>query len=83
MTAMAQRLNALNLSQGFPDFPAPPDLLQASAKQLWMDITNMHQVMVYSAYVEEVAKLFVQRDQLKFDPVTGNHHYPRCNHWYF
>ena len=29
MTAMAQRLNALNLSQGFPDFPAPPDLLQA------------------------------------------------------
>jgi hypothetical protein len=24
MSAMAQRLNALNLSQGFPDFPAPP-----------------------------------------------------------
>ena len=29
MTAMAQRLNALNLSQGFPDFAAPPALLQA------------------------------------------------------
>ena len=29
MTAMAQRLNALNLSQGFPDFAAPPALLNA------------------------------------------------------
>ncbi|MEL1599422.1 aminotransferase, partial [Acinetobacter baumannii] len=29
MTAMAQRLGALNLSQGFPDFPAPPALLEA------------------------------------------------------
>ena len=24
MTALSQRLNALNVSQGFPDFPAPP-----------------------------------------------------------
>ena len=29
MTELAQRLNALNLSQGFPDFPAPPALLEA------------------------------------------------------
>ena len=29
MTTLAQRLNALNVSQGFPDFPAPPALLEA------------------------------------------------------
>ena len=32
MTAMAQRLNALNLSQGFPDFEAPAELLDALAQ---------------------------------------------------
>ena len=34
MTELAQRLNALNLSQGFPDFPAPPALLEALAFRL-------------------------------------------------
>ncbi len=29
MTALAHRLGALNLSQGFPDFPAPQALLEA------------------------------------------------------
>lgn len=29
MSALAQQLGALNLSQGFPDFPAPPDLIEA------------------------------------------------------
>ncbi|MGA6878113.1 methionine aminotransferase [Acinetobacter sp. AND/436] len=29
MSNLAQQLNALNLSQGFPDFPAPPALLEA------------------------------------------------------
>lgn len=32
MSALAQKLNALNLSQGFPDFPAPPALLEALSK---------------------------------------------------
>ena len=32
MTELAQRLNALNLAQGFPDFPAPPALLEALCK---------------------------------------------------
>lgn len=32
MSAMAQRLNALNMSQGFPDFPAPPALLDGRSQ---------------------------------------------------
>ena len=70
MTAMAQRLNALNLSQGFPDFPAPPDLLQALS-QATLDGYNQYAPGDgLLSLREEVAKLFVQRDQLKFDPVT-------------
>ncbi len=70
MTAMAQRLNALNLSQGFPDFPAPPDLLQALS-QATLDGYNQ-----YAAgdgvlpLREQVAQLFLNRDQLQLDPVT-------------
>lgn len=70
MTAMAQRLNALNLSQGFPDFPAPPDLLQALS-QATLDGYNQ-----YAAgdgllpLREQVAQLFLNRDQSQLDPVT-------------
>lgn len=70
MTAMAQRLNALNLSQGFPDFPAPPDLLQALS-QATLDGYNQ-----YAAgdgllpLREQVSQLFLNRDQLQLDPVT-------------
>jgi methionine aminotransferase len=28
MSQLAQKHNAINLSQGFPDFPAPPELLE-------------------------------------------------------
>lgn len=70
MTTMAQRLNALNLSQGFPDFPAPPDLLQALS-QATLDGYNQ-----YAAgdgllpLREQVSQLFLNRDQLQLDPVT-------------
>ncbi|RZG48427.1 methionine aminotransferase [Acinetobacter wuhouensis] len=70
MTAMAQRLNALNLSQGFPDFPAPLDLLQALS-QATLDGYNQ-----YAAgdglhpLREQVAQLFLNRDQLQLDPIT-------------
>lgn len=70
MTAMAQRLNALNLSQGFPDFPAPPDLLQALSQATLNGYNQYAPGDGLLSLREEVAKLFVQRDQLKFDPVT-------------
>ena len=70
MTAMAQRLNALNLSQGFPDFPAPPDLLQALSQAT---LEGYNQYAPGDGLInlrEEVAKLFIQRDQLQIDPIT-------------
>src|SRR5690606_18695549 len=32
MSNLAQKLGAINLSQGFPDFPAPPQLLDALSR---------------------------------------------------
>ncbi|KQW89451.1 aminotransferase [Acinetobacter sp. Root1280] len=70
MTAMAHRLNALNLSQGFPDFDAPPALLQALS-QATLDGFNQYAagdgLLVLR---EQLAQLFLKRDQLQLDPVT-------------
>ncbi len=51
MSAMAQRLNALNLSQGFPDFPAPPALLNALSHAHNRVLTNMRPAMDLCIYV--------------------------------
>ncbi|MFW2097514.1 methionine aminotransferase [Acinetobacter sp. ULE_I057] len=70
MTAMAHRLNALNLSQGFPDFDAPPALLQ-SLSQATLDGFNQYAAGDgLLALREQLAQLFLKRDQLQLDPVT-------------
>lgn len=70
MTAMAHRLNALNLSQGFPDFDAPPALLQALS-QATLDGFNQYTAGDgLLALREQLAQLFLKRDQLQLDPVT-------------
>ncbi|WP_151750888.1 methionine aminotransferase [Acinetobacter bereziniae] len=70
MTAMAQRLNALNLSQGFPDFDAPPALLQALS-QATLDGFNQYAAGDgLLALREQLAQLFLKRDQLQLDPLT-------------
>lgn len=70
MTAMAQRLNALNLAQGFPDFPAPPALLEA-LQQATRDGFNQYAAGDGLLTLrEQLATLFLHRDQLKLDPMT-------------
>ncbi|WP_130803908.1 methionine aminotransferase [Acinetobacter ihumii] len=70
MSALAQRLNALNLSQGFPDFPAPPDLVEALCEAT----RNGHNQYVagdgWLALREQVALQFQQRDQVTLDPLN-------------
>lgn len=68
MSAMAQRLNALNLSQGFPDFDAPPALLEALSEAT---LNGHNQYAAGDGLIslrEQVAKLFLNRDQLQLDP---------------
>lgn len=70
MSAMAQRLNALNLSQGFPDFAAPPALLDALAKAAQDGFNQYTPGDGLLNLREQLAKTFLQRDQLQLDPVT-------------
>ena len=70
MTAMAQRLNALNLSQGFPDFDVPPALLQALS-QATLDGFNQYAAGDGLLLLrQQLAQLFHKRDQLQLDPLT-------------
>ncbi len=68
MSALAQRLNALNLSQGFPDFDAPPALLEALSQAT---LTGNNQYSSGDGLIslrEQVAQLFLKRDQIQIDP---------------
>ena len=70
MTTMAHRLNALNLSQGFPDFDVPPALLQALS-QATLDGFNQYAAGDgLLALREQLAQLFLKRDLLQLNPIT-------------
>lgn len=70
MSALAQRLNALNLSQGFPDFPAPPELLEALSQATLKGYNQYASGDGLLALREQVANQFLNRDQIQFDPNT-------------
>ncbi|WP_180022177.1 methionine aminotransferase [Acinetobacter sp. YH16044] len=70
MSAMAQRLNALNLSQGFPDFPAPPALLNALSDATQQGCNQYAPGDGLMHLREQLVQLFAQRDQLNIDPHT-------------
>ena len=38
MTRLAMQHGAINLAQGYPDFPAPPELKQAAANRCARDL---------------------------------------------
>ena len=70
MTELAQRLNALNLSQGFPDFPAPPALLEALCQATQNGYNQYAAGDGVMELREQMAQQFLQRDQLRLDPVS-------------
>lgn len=70
MTAMAQRLNALNLSQGFPDFEAPAELLDALAQATQSGFNQYAPGDGVWLLREQLAQQFAQRDQIQLDPMT-------------
>ena len=70
MSALAQRLNALNLSQGFPDFPAPPALLDALCKATLDGFNQYPPGDGLLPLRQQVAQQFQQRDNLNIDPIS-------------
>ena len=70
MSAMAQRLNALNLSQGFPDFPAPPELLAALTQATQQGLNQYAPGDGLFELRQQVAQQFATRDAIQLDSVT-------------
>lgn len=70
MTAMAQRLNALNLAQGFPDFEAPLALIEALNQASLAGHNQYSPGDGVLALREQLALQFMQRDQVQLDPMT-------------
>jgi len=70
MSALAQQHNAINLSQGFPDFPAPPALLEALSQATLSGHNQYPPGDGVLALREQLATQFLQRDQIQLDPAT-------------
>jgi aspartate/methionine/tyrosine aminotransferase len=70
MTRLARRHNAVNLSQGFPDFPAPADIKAAAAQAIDHDI-NQYAITWGSPRLREaIAADFARRYNITVDPET-------------
>jgi aspartate/methionine/tyrosine aminotransferase len=70
MTRLARKHNAVNLSQGFPDFPAPSDIKAAAAAAIERDI-NQYAITWGSPRLREaIAADFQTRHGLTIDPET-------------
>lgn len=70
MSALAQRLNALNLSQGFPDFPAPSALLEELSKATLDGFNQYSPGDGLLNLREQLAQQFLKRDDVHLDPIT-------------
>lgn len=70
MSALALKLNALNLSQGFPDFDAPPELLEALSRATHQGMNQYAAGDGLLSLRDQVAQIFVSRDQIQLDPVN-------------
>ncbi|WP_432208791.1 methionine aminotransferase [Acinetobacter variabilis] len=69
MSALAQKLEAINLSQGFPDFPAPPQLIEALSRAAENGFNQYAPGDGLPVLRGLVADLYQHRDRLILDPV--------------
>ena len=68
MTRLANRHGAVNLSQGFPDFPAPEALKTAACEAILADINQYAITWGAKPLRDEIAKDFTRRYGLPIDP---------------
>ncbi|WP_312535816.1 methionine aminotransferase [Acinetobacter variabilis] len=69
MSALAQKLGAINLSQGFPDFPAPPQLIEALSRAVENGFNQYAPGDGLPVLRGLVADLYQHRDRLTLDPI--------------
>ena len=68
MTRLAEQYAAVNLSQGFPDFPAPDVLKQAAANAILNDVNQYSVSYGARPFREAIAAHFTRRHAVAVDP---------------
>ncbi|GMQ00272.1 hypothetical protein CsSME_00047428 [Camellia sinensis var. sinensis] len=67
LSLLAQRCNAVNLAEGFPDFPAPPHIKNAAISAIVSDFNQYRHVQ---GICDHVAKITKHMHGLDFNPLT-------------
>lgn len=70
MTRQALRHNAINLAQGFPDFPAPSELKQAAQEAIARDVNQYAITWGARELREGIAEKFFRGQGVTVDPET-------------
>ena len=70
MTRLAEHHGAVNLSQGFPDFPAPPEIKAAATRAIDGDVNQYAVTWGARALREAIARDVTRRLGLAIDPDT-------------
>ncbi len=70
MTALASRHSAINLSQGFPDFDGPSEILEAASAAMRAGHNQYARSMGVPALVEAVARHQRRHYDLHYDPMS-------------
>ncbi|GAH72586.1 unnamed protein product, partial [marine sediment metagenome] len=70
MTRFAEEQGAINLSQGFPDFDGPSELLENAVRALRSGHNQYARSMGYQGLVEAVSEKVQQHYKLHYDPYS-------------
>ncbi len=68
MTRLAVRYGAINLAQGFPDFPAPEELKRAAAEAIAADVNQYAITWGAKPFRDAIAGKYRRTYGLEFDP---------------
>ena len=70
MTRLAQEHRAVNLAQGFPDFPGPDFAKRAAIEAIEADHNQYARMSGAPPLVEAIGQQFAERFGLQYDPMT-------------
>jgi aminotransferase len=68
MTRQAIEHNAVNLAQGFPDFPAPEEIKRAAQQAIQEDLNQYAITWGAKSFRAAIARKFLDRQKLEVDP---------------
>ena len=68
MTRLAMKYNAVNLSQGFPDFPAPPEINEAARAAIAADDNQYAITWGAKPLRDAIARKFARTQGVTVDP---------------